>query len=117
MFKMFDANIYPEELATYLNRRGFRLDSVSMFITDAGFCGVSTRRTKLKHDPYDEYDDTKKKRYYRRIKVFQLIDGENADLNDLYERASNREIRVISEISKGTEEGYLVMIDYEEKLN
>ena len=111
--KLFNANAEPEELATFLNRRGFRLDSVSMFITESGFCGVNVVKKEKK---YDKYEEEPKKKKYRRIKVFRLEDGESEEINKLHLLAEERQITIIEQISKGTEEGYLVMIDYEEKL-
>lgn len=119
MLKLFDASTQELELATYLNRRGFRLESVSMYISEAGYCGVSIKRKKIKKDPYQDVFEEEKEHFdrsYRRISVFMLIDGENESLNDIYEKAENKQLRIISEISKGTEEGYLVMIDYVEKI-
>lgn len=116
MYKVFDANAEKHELATFLNKRGFRLESVSMFITEAGFCGVDTlARPKKRYDKYDD-DEQEKLKYYRRIEVFMLINGESEEINALYERAQDKEVRILSRISKGTEEGHLVMIDYEERI-
>lgn len=115
MYKVFDANAESNELATFLNKRGFRLDTVSMFITEGGFCGVETKARKVKTDRYDE-DTTARLKEYRRIQVFMLIDGESEGINELYEKQDDKEVRIISQISKGTEEGHLVMIDYVEKL-
>lgn len=115
MYKIFDANAESNELATFLNKRGFRLDTVSMFITDGGFCGVETKARPVKQDKYDQLEEDIEKKGYRRIQVFMLIDGENEEVNELYEKQAQKEVNVISQISKGTEEGHLVMIDYVEK--
>lgn len=108
MYRSYTLGLDDHDVNRILNSRRYVIHKVEHYISDSGVAG-----TILHYDrAFNDY--TRRERVYERtVEKFYLdSSGANPYLDDILEDRRNR---VITMLSKFTEQGPIVVIDYEHK--
>lgn len=109
MFRSFTLGVDDYELSRVLNSRRHLVQKVDNYIADSGVAGTLLQYTDV-HNEYSKRESP----YRREIRKFHLGEGGmNEEVDQILEDRNNV---IIQLLSKFTEEGPVVVVDYETKI-